>query len=965
MIFKLFLTLFLIFTSSFGVNTNRPSNDIENLPHFLTQEEKAWIIRNPLVKVHNEYSWAPFNYNKNGVALGYSIDYINLIAKIAGFKIQFITDTWENSLNKAFEKKIDVMLNIAKTKYREKKLSYVNVYARNVTSILTKDNRNDITDITSLYGKKVSVIKGFIYEKYLQKNYPQIQIITYNNTLETIKAILYGEVDATLGKTVVLDNTIEENVIKGLKYTADVKADDPEMENLYIAVRDDAPLLHSIIKKAMKKVSIKDINKLKTKWFNKKRKIDFDKKEYQWLDKKIIIKYSEINWKPLSIIEKGSMSGIMGDYLNLVSESTGIEFKYIPSNSWPEVLEKFKKGEIDLVPGIGDSKEEVFLGLVSNRYASYPMVIITNENINYVESLEDVKNKVFSLPKYYTSYNYLKALYPNVKIIETNTVLESLLKISNHEADIFIGHIAPALYNTSKIGKNNLKVAGYVEKNFNHHYLINSEMPELLSIINKVFENITEKDRERIYNGWVKIKIDENKGFTINKILSYVLPILLAILFIISIIIYWNKKLRALVDKKTSDINKQKDQLENTLKSLDKNVIFSNTNKQGIITNVSSAFCKISGYSFDELIGQAHNIVRDPSMPKSKFAKLWDCLNNKQSWEGEIKNRKKDGTSYWLYTKIEIDYDKNLNHIGYKAISENITDRKKVEDLSKNLELKIKQRTSDLENAKKKMEVIHKQTKDSIKYASLIQHVLIPKDLNFKNFFSDFLTIWQPKDIVGGDIYLFENLKDNKECILMLMDCTGHGVPGAFVTMLVKAIQRQIISVIKNTNEDVSPAKILSIFNNSIKHLLKQEHENSISNVGFDGTVIYYNKLDNILKFSGAYISLFYEKNGVITEIKGNRQSIGYKKSKKDYNFDEHTIKVEKNMCFYITTDGYLDQNGGEKGFPFGKRRFKKLLEENYKLSFSKQKDIFLCELTKYQGDYETNDDIALIGFKI
>lgn len=1056
----------------------------------LTKEEKAWITAHPVIKVHNEYDWAPFNFNKNNTPLGYSIDYIKLLAQIAGIKVKFITGTWNELLEKTYNKEIDVMLNIARTKEREKHLLYVGVYARNVTSILTKEDRDDITNIESLFGKKVSVIKGFIYEKFLKEKYPKIQIVTYPNTLDSIKAVVYGEVDATLGKTAILNNMMNENVIKGLKYTADVKSNDPDMENLYIAVRNDAPQLQSILKKAMRQLSLEDIDELKLKWFNQKRKVNFTQKEYKWLDKKKVIRYSEVNWKPLSIIENNSMTGIMGDYLNIVSQTTGIEFKFVPSNSWPEVLEKFKNKEIDLVPGIGDSKEETSLGLVSDEYAVYPMVIVTNENIEYVSSLEHIKNKVFSLPKYYTSYNYLKSLYPNVKIIETNNIFEALLNVSNKEADVFIGHIAPAIYNISRIGKNNLKLAGKTGKDFHHHFLINSDMPELLSIVNKVFKIVSEKDRERIYNGWVKVKVEENKGFSLNKVLSYALPVILIILVIISIIIYWNKKLRSLVDKKTAHINRQKEELQNSLESLDRNVIFSYTDLEGKITQVSRAFCEISGYSINELVGQQNNIVRHPDMPPKLFKELWNNLKRRKAWKGEIKNRRKDGTSYWLYSKIEPNFDTESNLIGYKAISQDITNKKMVEDLSKNLERKVEERTEELsqqrkfvqtildsqeqiiittegerlvsinksfknffnietieefqkkygecicnafcedapegylkimidnsswidyiinntgkihkalikkdgidyifsvtaalmpigkgniksavftditalEKIRKEIEDINQNIKDSIEYASLIQHALIPENTLFKKYFSDYLTIWHPKDIVGGDVYLFEELRDENECILMVIDCTGHGVPGAFVTMLVKAIERQIVSNIINTDEVVSPSKILSIFNKSMKHLLKQEDETSISNAGFDGGVLYYNKKDNIIKYAGAEISLFYEEEGDVKIIKGNRQSIGYKKSDAEYNFKEHIIPVKKEMQFYLTTDGYIDQMGGEKGFPYGKKRFMKLLKENYKLPFADQQEVLLYEMMHYQGNHERNDDITIVGFKI
>ena len=139
----------------------------------------------------------------------------------------------------------------------------------------------------------------------------------------------------------------------------------------------------------------------------------------------------------------------------------------------------------------------------------------------------------------------------------------------------------------------------------------------------------------------------------------------------------------------------------------------------------------------------------------------------------------------------------------------------------------------------------------------------------------------------------------------------------------------------------------------------------SISNAGFDGGIIYYNKQENIIKFSGAETPLFYVADGELSIIKGSRHSIGYKKSDVNYEFKEHTIEVKKGMQFYLTTDGYLDQNGGEKGFCFGKKRFQKIILDNYQESMADQQELFLHELAKYQGQEERNDDVTVVGFKI
>ena len=273
---------------------------------------------------------------------------------------------------------------------------------------------------------------------------------------------------------------------------------------------------------------------------------------------------------------------------------------------------------------------------------------------------------------------------------------------------------------------------------------------------------------------------------------------------------------------------------------------------------------------------------------------------------------------------------------------------------------------TEVKHAHQSLQALHKHTRESIEYASLIQGALIPEKKMFKKYFSDFFTIWNPKDTVGGDIYLFEELREKDECLLMFIDCTGHGVPGAFVTMLVKAIERQITAKINNDpTEVVSPAKILSIFNKNMKQLLKQESSDSVSNAGFDGGIFYYNKKDKIIKYAGAETALFYVEDDEQKMIKGDRYSVGYKKCSADYEYKEHILEVKEGMQFYLTTDGYLDQNGGEKGFPFGKKRFKNIIENYYKESMTDQQEVFLNQLKEYQQEEERNDDVTLVGLRI
>jgi len=198
----------------------------------------------------------------------------------------------------------------------------------------------------------------------------------------------------------------------------------------------------------------------------------------------------------------------------------------------------------------------------------------------------------------------------------------------------------------------------------------------------------------------------------------------------------------------------------------------------------------------------------------------------------------------------------------------------------------------------------------------------------------------------------------------MLVDCTGHGVHGALMTMLVKAIQLNIINELSHSNKPISPSEILSKFNVSIKAILKQYSKDSASNAGFDGAILYYNKKDKTIKFASANVPMFYLEDEEIHYIRGDKRSVGDIFTELDYKYHEYDIPLSEKTKFYLTTDGFLDQIGGEKELPFGKERFKELILKYHNLDFKTQKELFMEELLKYQGSQPRTDDIAVVAFK-
>jgi serine phosphatase RsbU (regulator of sigma subunit) len=430
-------------------------------------------------------------------------------------------------------------------------------------------------------------------------------------------------------------------------------------------------------------------------------------------------------------------------------------------------------------------------------------------------------------------------------------------------------------------------------------------------------------------------------------------------------------------------IEEKKSKIINNLNILKKDFDYQNSVEIELVNYINGSNAFVTSFIKDQGFTESNQKLMKKSMNSLKIVKnSLDKLDKdiKKEFEQKLyrtnetlKNNLKSGifgfsAGFILILILVFNLASRISN-SIKSVSKSLHFTNKDEDyLSLTLEKKSNDEIGELIGSFNDsigfLQDMHKHVQSSINYASYIQESILPDSEIFDEVFDDYFVIWNPRDTVGGDIYFIEKLNDD-ESLLMVIDCTGHGVPGAFVTMIVKSITTEIVSKIKNTQEDISPSKILSYFNSRMQKLLKQDQDATKSNVGFDGGIIYINKKSKVLKFAGAETALFVYEDDKIKTIKGNRHSIGYKKSKLDYEFKEHQISIENSKKVYITTDGYLDQTGGEKKFCFGKKKFISLLENNIEQKFDKQKDILWNNIVDYQGTEDRKDDITVVGFEI
>lgn len=281
---------------------------------------------------------------------------------------------------------------------------------------------------------------------------------------------------------------------------------------------------------------------------------------------------------------------------------------------------------------------------------------------------------------------------------------------------------------------------------------------------------------------------------------------------------------------------------------------------------------------------------------------------------------------------------------------------------AKNAELEVKNHELDLAIdglglANKNLELTNKHITDSINYASKIQGALLANNVNLNSVFRDHFIFNSPRDIVSGDFSWVD--ETNADCILVVSDCTGHGVPGALITVLAVG---QLEKIVRQQGIR-DPEEILAELNNDLHSLFKKSNK-SISD-GMDIAIVRYDKNAMKLSFAGSRKGVLLMKGDAeddVTELKGSVLHLGSELNYKEYN--KKSLQLEEGDTLFMYTDGYYDQKGGPKGKKFYPKRFKQMLQENKDLPMSDQRRILEETLQEWCGDFERIDDILIVGVR-
>ena len=521
------------------------AGDTEKIPRLatLTEKERAWLKKHQVIRVHNEKNWPPFNYYENGQPMGFSIDYMNLLAEKIGVEISYQTGPeWNDFLGMLQEKKLDVMLNIVRTEDRLKYILFTKPYIKNPNVIVSKTARV-FTRIEELNGLTVAIPRGFFHGEILRKRYPEVKILDVADTLEALKAVNFGKADATLQEEAIVRYLIAQNMLSGLEISGELDVGNPDLPNLRIGVRDDWPIFQSILNKAIRSVSQSEILEIQQKWLALAdaglSRIDLTEEEQAWLAKHKSFQLGvDPMWPPIeSLDEEGHYKGLAKAFLDILSERLGITFTPVKGLSWTGVILGIESGIIDVLAAATRTAGREEIADFTEPYITLPLMVFTKSDHPYITKMAELKNGMTAVVDEYAVVEFLERDWPDLELIKVKNVEAGLQAVASGRADHYIDTLMTTTYSIQRLGFANIKVAGETPYKYALCLAVQKRLPHLRNILRKAMASITEDERNSLFNQWRSIHYEHGFDY------SLLWKVLAVVAVIMAIFIYWNRRL--------------------------------------------------------------------------------------------------------------------------------------------------------------------------------------------------------------------------------------------------------------------------------------------------------------------------------------------------------------------------------------------------------------------------------------
>ena len=535
-----------IFFSFFGVNDSYAVilKEDRTLPSNLklTPQEKQWLKDNPRIKYGGEVDWAPYDYvNLQGQHDGLGKDYLDYISSALGVKFVPVVDKWSNLIKKIQSKEIALLPVIFQSEERDKYLSFTAPYQSMLAYIFAHEDLVIRTEV-DFANKTLVIPKGYSSIESLKNIYPNTKTIEVDDLSEAIAAVIEKRADFYIDSYSVVNFYLKNHGITTLKPYKSFDTASPQ--KIHMAALKENTILINIINKVLEVMPQDLKNDIQKKWLKDNSKallapLQLTTSEELWLVKHPVVTFTgDPNWLPYEgKNDNNEYIGIVSDYLSLLEETLNLTFKYIPTDTWQESIEIAKSGNVDMISETQNSSLSKELNF-THTYLSSPVVIVMNEKQGFVDGINNIKSKKIALVENYGYIVQIINSHPDIIFKKVKTVAEGLTAVSTGEIDVFLGSLPQVSYQISEMSIHNLRIVGTTEFKTNLAFGVKPELYPLVSILNKALAAVPPAKKQTIFDKWGEYQFVTKVDY---QLISLIIGVFL---FVILLIVIWNRKLR-------------------------------------------------------------------------------------------------------------------------------------------------------------------------------------------------------------------------------------------------------------------------------------------------------------------------------------------------------------------------------------------------------------------------------------
>lgn len=473
----------------------------------LTAEETAWIREHPIVAYGAEKDWPPYDFvDADGKHTGLSADLLQLVAQYTGLTFQVRVGDWSTLLAKAKSGEIDLLPAIFYSPERDAFLDFTDGYQGILAYFFIHDAVKAET-MEDLNGKVIAIPKDFAQIDDVRQRFPRLKLLETANMMAAIQAVIERKADVLLESYPVMNYLLKQNGIASIRPFKPLPNTDAS--KLRMAVRDGLPLLLSIINKSLAAIPEQDKQRLADHWLGYRdtaqRGFELSPAERQWLNQHPRLRFGgDPNWLPYEAFDKsGRYQGIVAEYLRLIEDKLGIEFEIVPTRSWTESVDKAKSGEIDVLSETVDSELRSHLQF-TQAYLNSPVVIVMRDEEQYVEGIEQIKQRRLAVIKAYGYNPAIFRAYPDIQFSEVDDIQQGLTEVSTGKIDALLCTLAHASYHIGDLGINNVRIVGKTEFATQLGFGIRKDYAPLVAIFDRVLNAVSQSERRAIGDHWGK-----------------------------------------------------------------------------------------------------------------------------------------------------------------------------------------------------------------------------------------------------------------------------------------------------------------------------------------------------------------------------------------------------------------------------------------------------------------------------